>query len=147
MQYARARSIPKVDCKSVNHIDKIRSIFAFRAGAIFNQPAKGPSPEVRAVWTCHRIFASLFLVLMTDLPAFAVSADSLLIEGLSEAQATAGQRPTRGMSMEKVTTAWGDPVSKSAAVGQPPITAWEYPGFTVYFEYEHVIHAVVKHGV
>jgi hypothetical protein len=29
------------------------------------------------------------------------------------------------------------------AVGRPPISRWEYPGFIVYFEHEHVIHAVV----
>jgi hypothetical protein len=27
-------------------------------------------------------------------------------------------------------------------VGQPPITRWVFPTFVVYFEYQHVIHAV-----
>ena len=30
------------------------------------------------------------------------------------------------------------------AVGNPPISRWEYPGFVVYFEHEHVIHSVVS---
>lgn len=71
-------------------------------------------------------------------------AESLIIEGLEQAQATAGERPARGMSMAKVEAKWGTPAAKDAAVGQPPITRWEYPGFVVYFEYDHVIHAVTR---
>ena len=51
-------------------------------------------------------------------------------------------RPARGMSMEKVEATFGAPTSRAAPVGQPPITRWEYPGFTVYFEHQHVIHTV-----
>jgi hypothetical protein len=50
--------------------------------------------------------------------------------------------PARGMTMDQVAGKFGTPTTKSAAVGKPPITRWEYPGFVVYFEYEHVIHAV-----
>jgi hypothetical protein len=94
----------------------------------------------------HRLIIPLYVACLTLLPMSATRADNLLIDNLSQAQATAGQRPTRGMSMQKVAASWGDPVSKSPAVGQPPITRWEYAGFTVYFEYEHVIHAVMKRG-
>jgi len=31
-------------------------------------------------------------------------------------------------------------------VGKPPISRWEYPGFVVYFEHEHVIHSVVANS-
>jgi hypothetical protein len=55
--------------------------------------------------------------------------------------ATAG-RPTRGMSMDRVEATYGAPTRKVAPVGQPPIERWEYPGFTVYFEYRKVIHSV-----
>jgi hypothetical protein len=51
--------------------------------------------------------------------------------------------PTRGMTMDQVATKFGAPVSKIPAVGKPPISRWEYPGFVVYFEAEHVIHSVV----
>ena len=51
--------------------------------------------------------------------------------------------PTRGMSMDEVAAKFGAPVSKVAAVGQPPISRWEYPGFVVYFERERVVHSVV----
>lgn len=76
--------------------------------------------------------------------AGAARADSLIVEGLDQAQATAGERPARGMTMDKVAAKWGAPAAKDAAVGQPPITRWEYPGFIVYFEYDHVIHAVTR---
>lgn len=51
--------------------------------------------------------------------------------------------PTRGTSMAQVERRFGAPAERYAAVGQPPITRWVYPGFVVYFEYDHVVHAVV----
>lgn len=58
------------------------------------------------------------------------------------AQAVAAT-PTRGMSMAQVEARFGAAAEKYAAVGQPPITRWVYPTFVVYFEYQHVVHAVV----
>ncbi|MEL7535457.1 MAG: hypothetical protein AAFZ58_13595 [Pseudomonadota bacterium] len=52
-------------------------------------------------------------------------------------------KPRRGMSMTSVERAFGAPETKRAAVGEPPITRWVYGNFTVYFEYDRVIHAVV----
>jgi hypothetical protein len=69
-------------------------------------------------------------------------ADTLLIEGVSAAQATAAERPARGSSMASVESRFGAPASRSGAVGQPPITRWEYPGFVVFFEYDKVLHTV-----
>jgi hypothetical protein len=54
--------------------------------------------------------------------------------------------PTRGMSMDQVAARFGAPVTKIPAVGQPPISRWEYPGFVVYFEREHVIHSVIANS-
>ena len=51
--------------------------------------------------------------------------------------------PMRGMTMDQVAAKFGAPASKVPAVGTPPISRWEYPGFIVYFEHEHVIHSVV----
>jgi hypothetical protein len=51
--------------------------------------------------------------------------------------------PSRGMTMDQVAAKFGAPASKVPAVGAPPISRWEYPGFIVYFEHEHVIHSVV----
>ena len=52
--------------------------------------------------------------------------------------------PDRGSSMNDVTAKWGEPQSKIAPVGEPPITRWQYGNFTVYFEHEYVIHTVAR---
>lgn len=50
--------------------------------------------------------------------------------------------PTRGMSMERVISGFGEPAMRHAAVGEPPITRWDYPGFSVFFEFDKVLHSV-----
>jgi len=77
--------------------------------------------------------------------AATANADTLLLEGISMDSSTASQRPRRGMSMENVEARFGQPTSRVAAVGEPPITRWEYPGFIVYFEHDLVLHAAVRH--
>ena len=52
-------------------------------------------------------------------------------------------RPTRGMSKNAVIKKFGQPNSKVGAIGQPPITRWVYSDFIVFFEYSHVIDAVI----
>ena len=52
------------------------------------------------------------------------------------------EMPTRGMTMAQVEARFGAPTQRYDAVGQPPITRWVYPAFVVYFEYQHVVHAV-----
>ena len=54
--------------------------------------------------------------------------------------------PARGMTMDQVASKFGAPTNKIPAVGTPPISRWEYAGFVVYFEGEHVIHSVVGSG-
>jgi len=50
--------------------------------------------------------------------------------------------PGRGMLKDQVEERFGTPTDKAPEVGEPPISSWIYNGFTVYFEYDHVIHAV-----
>jgi len=52
------------------------------------------------------------------------------------------ERPGRGQSMSAVESRFGQPASRHAAVGQPPITRWDYPDFSVFFEHDKVVHAV-----
>ena len=54
--------------------------------------------------------------------------------------------PHRGMTMNEVSSKFGAPVTKVPAVGRPPISRWEYPGFVVYFENDQVIHSVVANS-
>ena len=53
-------------------------------------------------------------------------------------------KPTRGMTQERVQAEFGSPESTQAAVGEPPISRWEYANFVVFFEYDRVVHAVSK---
>lgn len=55
-------------------------------------------------------------------------------------------RQMRGMTAENVEARFGTPDAKIAAVGDPPISRWEYKNFVVFFEYDRVIHTVVKRG-
>jgi len=55
-------------------------------------------------------------------------------------------RPKRGSTMGEVERHFGAPLTRHATVGQPPITRWDYSGFSVFFEQDRVIHAVVTGG-
>ena len=85
------------------------------------------------------------IMLLTALAMLATArADTLIVAGQDQARATASDRPSRGMTMDSVAARWGTPAAKAGAVGQPPITRWEYDGFVVFFEYNHVVHAVAR---
>ena len=51
--------------------------------------------------------------------------------------------PGRGMTKEQVEERFGTPTEKEQPVGDPPITRWNYSEFTVYFEYDIVLHSVL----
>jgi len=55
----------------------------------------------------------------------------------------AADRPNRGNTMATVQNRFGEPSNRHAAVGNPPITRWDYPQFAVYFENDRVLHAVL----
>jgi len=70
------------------------------------------------------------------------NAETLNMSGVSAG--SGDSRPTRGMTQASVESKYGSPVTVNAPVGDPPITRWEYQDFVVFFEYDKVIHAVVK---
>lgn len=72
----------------------------------------------------------------------ALPAQNLDMPASPPATLTATGTPVRGQSMASVEKQFGAPTERHAAVGQPPISRWVYPGFVVYFEYDHVVHAV-----
>ena len=86
------------------------------------------------------------LALLLTIGATVCQADVLLLDGVEQNAQSASLRPARGMSMQRVESAFGSPSNRHAAIGEPPITRWDYPGFVVYFEYDHVIHAVVANN-
>jgi hypothetical protein len=84
--------------------------------------------------------------------AAVVLCGSALADELKVPAASSGaSKPASGMSMESVEAKYGAPTKRVPAVGgasaqQPPITRWEYPGFVVFFENNHVIHTVITPG-
>jgi hypothetical protein len=71
-------------------------------------------------------------------------ADIIAVDSGIAVRDSNGIAPARGMTMSQVSSKFGAPVSKVPAVGNPPISRWEYPSFIVYFEGDHVIHSVVS---
>lgn len=69
-------------------------------------------------------------------------AETLVVGDEVQLRESTVARPARGASMQAVEAKFGAPAQRHSAVGQPPITRWDYPGFSVFFEYEHVVHAV-----
>jgi len=52
-------------------------------------------------------------------------------------------RPINGITMSAVEQKFGVAEHKSDTIGEPPITVWTYPDFSVFFEHNIVIHSVV----
>jgi hypothetical protein len=87
---------------------------------------------------------SLVLVISLALSgATPVLADVLLMEGIQSAPAV--NTPHNGITMAQVRQQYGNPVTEHPAVGEPPITRWDYSGYSVYFEHDLVLHSVVHH--
>lgn len=79
-------------------------------------------------------------------PALALSATLAGAQTLDVPAGDATARPAtpaRGSSMATVESRFGPPATRHSAVGQPPITRWDYPQFSVFFEHDKVIHAVL----
>ena len=92
--------------------------------------------------TIATTLAALFL-------ASASYADTLLLDGIEVDRGSVDTRPRPGMTMSAVESEYGQPAQRHAAVGgavieQPPITRWDYPSFSVYFENDRVVHAVAR---
>lgn len=72
-------------------------------------------------------------------------AETVLIDGHVQLEQSSIARPGRGVTMHEVEAKFGTPEKRYPAVGKPPITRWDYPSFSVFFEYNRVVHSVV-HG-
>ena len=92
-------------------------------------------------------FAVLSLVAVLCFPV----SGNLHAEGFSdygaESFAEMEQRrglPVRGTTTKAVLAEFGEPVSRKGPVGNPPISAWHYENFDVYFEHQLVITSIDK---
>jgi hypothetical protein len=83
------------------------------------------------------------IALLLALVAAPLHAETLMVGDQMQVKAPDMDVPARGMSMTQVQAKYGAPSQKHAAVGDPPITRWDYDGFSVYFERDYVIHSVV----
>ena len=88
----------------------------------------------------HLIALIGMLALGTGGSALAQEAPSA---GSNAAPAAPPSLPARGSTMDTVQAKFGAPSQKLDAVGRPPITRWEYPGYVVYFENDRVLHTVL----
>jgi hypothetical protein len=87
-----------------------------------------------------------YLLLAAVLASGLAGAETIAVDNGIAVKESDVATPARGMTMDQVTTKFGAPTNKVPAVGKPPISRWEYPGFVVYFEADHVIHSVVANS-
>ena len=83
--------------------------------------------------------------------ASAAVAETIVVNDQVQVRDSQVDRPKRGLTMDEVEKRFGAPAARHPAVGgssqqQPPITRWDYSGFTVVFERDRVIDAVVTGG-
>ena len=87
-----------------------------------------------------------YLLLAAVLAGGVAGAETIAVDNGIALKESDVATPTRGMTMDQVATKFGAPAAKVPAVGKPAISRWEYPGFVVYFEADHVIHSVVANS-
>ncbi len=88
------------------------------------------------------ISATLCAALGALLVAGTALAETVVVDGKVTVEPSSVPRPSRGMRMTSVERQFGAPQTRHPTVGQPPITRWDYPGFSVFFERDRVIDAV-----
>ena len=89
----------------------------------------------------------ILIALMVSLgAASAATAETLVVNDQVEVRESAVEKPKRGITMTQVEAKFGAPVTRHEAVGTPPITRWDYAGFSVFFEHDRVIDSVATTG-
>lgn len=88
------------------------------------------------------INACLLLLLATPVAGF--GQDVEIPVGAQAKEKWSIERPVAGMLKTQVESIFGQPQSSKAPVGEPPISSWTYADFVVYFEYDHVVHTVLR---
>jgi len=86
--------------------------------------------------------AALIASMGLGLGGAVAQAETIVVNDQVTVRPSSVAKPARGITMASVEKKFGAPAEKHPAVGKPPITRWDYPTFSVFFEYERVIHAV-----
>ncbi|MFK7794294.1 MAG: hypothetical protein AB8B89_02985 [Gammaproteobacteria bacterium] len=71
-------------------------------------------------------------------------ADVIKMPSESPQVVTSNSAPARGMTKSQVESNFGSPTAISGPTGQPAIYRWDYPGYSVFFEHNYVLHSVVS---
>jgi hypothetical protein len=96
----------------------------------------------------HKVFRLIARAGVVACAALAPVAHSEVLTVPEEPVARA-DLPSRGMNQTAVTRQFGEPLQRHAPVGggspqHPPITRWDYDGWSVFYENNVVIDVVVK---
>lgn len=94
--------------------------------------------HIRAVVLCSLVYSLG--------AAGAAMAETIVVDDQVQVRESTVEKPKRGVTMSQVEAKFGPPATKHDAVGAPPITRWDYPSFSVFFEHDRVIHAVSTAG-
>jgi hypothetical protein len=93
-----------------------------------------------------KVHALVSLLCLTGAAGLAHSglahAELVVDEGKVVVAPTNTPQPAAGALMKTVEKQFGAPANRHPTVGKPPITRWDYPGFSVFFEGDRVIHSV-----
>lgn len=90
------------------------------------------------------LIALLFAVFVLGFHSRAFSEQIIVPVGSQGASKAAMERPRNGINKDAVAAKFGEPTAKKSAVGDPPISSWEYDQYIVFFEYDRVLHSVLK---
>jgi hypothetical protein len=94
----------------------------------------------------------ILVVLLGGLAAAgSATAETIVVNDQVQVRESRVDVPKRGLTMDDVQKQFGAPVTRHPAVGggspqRPPITRWDYNGFSVFFEKDRVIDSVVLGG-
>jgi len=90
-----------------------------------------------------RQLTNIILIMFCTLP-FVAQGDVIKLANNAAQVVKRIDTPRRGINQAEVLRRFGEPRSKQAAVGKPPISSWSYASYDVYFEGDLVLHTVVK---
>ena len=85
-----------------------------------------------------------YCIALSLVVAFGAQADVIKMPSKSPQVISSDSAPVRGMTKHQVESKFGSPLSASGPTGSPAIYRWDYPGYSVFFEHNYVLHSVVK---
>ena len=74
----------------------------------------------------------------------AVLADVLILDEVRQVERM--DLPKNGQNKASIESKFGTPEQRNQAVGDPPISRWDYGHYSVYFEYDVVLFSVLHPG-